>query len=338
MSYYLVMKNSIDRMSSKIENENTSDQIVAEKIFRELEDFENKGGMSNSSFEDFEKLLISINGISRNKDDLDFMDAPNSEVIGKYRPPKIEDRRVIFNNLFLDLEKIEDADYRAALAFYTIGLAHAFADGNGRTSRIMYGFLKNGISDNIVGRIGHDGDYGQNSSGRPMEHPDLMAHEDATMEANKELLREIFNDDISRVSVNDIIYNDLIKNRIDQGDYNDPIRRAFITHCDFFESWLDQDTDFNTAIAVWDRFLNKNRDKTNIREVVYGKIIDIDADEVSKYIEEDDLKFIGYVYDDIKIQKMKILNDFFVSPDKYKRPDGQTVADYLVKRNNSVDL
>ena len=315
------MKNNIDRMSSKIENENTSDRIVAEKIFRELEDFENKGGMSNSSFEDFEKLLIRINGISRNKDDLDFMDAPNSEVIGKYRPPKIE-----------------DTDYRAALAFYMIGLAHAFADGNGRTSRIMYGFLKNGISDDIVGRIGHDGDYGQNSSGRPMEHPDLMAHEDATMEANKELLREIFNDDISRISMNDIVYNDLIKNRIDQGDYNDPIRRAFITNCDVFESWLDQDTDFNTAIAVWDRFSNKNRGKTNIREFSYGKVIDIDPDEVSKNIDEDDLEFIGYVYDDIKIQKMKILNDFFVSPEKYKRPDGQTVADYLIKRNNKVNL
>lgn len=98
--------------------------------------------MSNSSFEDFEKLLISINGISRNKDDLDFMDAPNSEVVGNYRPPKIEDRRVIFNNLFLDLEKIEDADYRAVLAFYTIGLSHAFADGNGRTSRIIVWLLE----------------------------------------------------------------------------------------------------------------------------------------------------------------------------------------------------
>lgn len=122
--------------------------------------------------EKFIELLNGLNGILRNKEKTDWrMDGDSVEVSGvflpsEYIPPRQEDKASLFDEL-LAAAKEMNADGRdrediALLLGSTINAIHAYANGNGRTSRFVYLLAKDGYSaKNKEGVAKTLGEYGR---------------------------------------------------------------------------------------------------------------------------------------------------------------------------------
>lgn len=106
--------------------------------------------------EKFIELLNGLNGILRGKEKTDWnMDGNSVEVSGvllpsEYIPPRQEDKESLFNELLAAAKEMNangrDRKDIALLLGATINAIHAYANGNGRTSRFAYLLTKDGYS------------------------------------------------------------------------------------------------------------------------------------------------------------------------------------------------
>lgn len=105
---------------------------------------------------EFIGILNGVNGILRGKEKMDWsMDGDGVEISGalqpsEYIPPRQEDKESILGELVVTAKQMSregrSLEDIALLLGITINATHAYADGNGRTSRFVYFLTKEGYS------------------------------------------------------------------------------------------------------------------------------------------------------------------------------------------------
>lgn len=91
------------------------------------------------------QIVTTLNRFLRNKE--------NEEVIvdnmfaGELAAPPSIIRNIIIANYLKTLKELNDNKLRAELTYYTFINLHLFEDGNGRTSRLLYGLISGEIED-----------------------------------------------------------------------------------------------------------------------------------------------------------------------------------------------
>ncbi len=107
--------------------------------------------LRNLDFTAFRDFLIRINGISRGismkERGIDGKDVVlDAGPWGVQATPEFEDKEELLKEIYEQAQKIEDTKDSALLLGASIGAIHPFADGNGRTSRLIFALLHDGYS------------------------------------------------------------------------------------------------------------------------------------------------------------------------------------------------
>lgn len=104
-----------------------------------------EGKIEKPSFEEFENFLIRINGIARDipikERALDGKDVKLSGFIGDALVPRHEDKEGLLKYAYDNSGRIDRDDVKYLIPA-VINAVHFFADGNGRTSRVVYKLLE----------------------------------------------------------------------------------------------------------------------------------------------------------------------------------------------------
>lgn len=124
------------------------DKINTEEVFGDEE--KRKEYIKNLDFDDFKDLLIRVNGIVR---DIPItkrkFNGTNVKLMGAggyvgYVPPFHEDKEPLLKEAFTKAKGSGDIKNTALLISVAVNAIHPFADGNGRTSRLVYRLIGEG--------------------------------------------------------------------------------------------------------------------------------------------------------------------------------------------------
>lgn len=143
---------------NKIANENAKTTQLMDRIHAEII-FEtpsmSKDYLNSINYHDFKKLLCLINGLERDiskpNRNLDgngviksIKSDDDSDGITVYLPPESSIREALLEESFDLCKKIDDPEAAGLALGMSIVAIHPFQDGNGRTSRLVYGLLSHG--------------------------------------------------------------------------------------------------------------------------------------------------------------------------------------------------
>jgi hypothetical protein len=168
--------------------------------FTEMRESDNRfeNFMQNLSYEDFKSYLIKLNGIVREKAIKDQLIDGNDVSISldggiAYLPPEPEKKEEYLNKTFKAIKNITNNKDRATLAYYSLDALHLFADGNGRTSRLIYELLLgNDLSDENIKTLTHHEDINTkvSSKGRQEFEKKLLKPEAAFYLVNRNVAEQ----------------------------------------------------------------------------------------------------------------------------------------------------
>lgn len=127
------------------------------------------------NYDQFESFLNRANGLCRsipssrrNMDGRGHIEE-QSEVLGwsrlVYTPPQRADRRPLLQEAFEKAQETKDLERVATMLGLIINIVHPYEDGNGRTSRLLYGLLSHGY-DGSADDKQYFNDLLQNTEGR----------------------------------------------------------------------------------------------------------------------------------------------------------------------------
>lgn len=91
------------------------------------------------------KLTTYLNRLLRNKENENVI--TENMFVGELASPPSIIRETIIENYLDTLKKLNNNKLRAELTYYTFINLHMFSDGNGRTSRLLYGLITGEIED-----------------------------------------------------------------------------------------------------------------------------------------------------------------------------------------------
>jgi hypothetical protein len=118
---------------------------------------EKRSFISGITLEDFETILNGVNGILRGKPKAGWVaDGENVRVDGgvdsPYVPPVMEDRQELLGEVLQAAQRLNAADASlediALLVSINLNALHLYADGNGRTARMVYVLLSQNYNEN----------------------------------------------------------------------------------------------------------------------------------------------------------------------------------------------
>jgi len=125
--------------------------------------------LKQTSYDSFSKLIDTINGYSRGLPEEQFgkdaqqgirlMSKEAGFQLVSWEPPALEDRDILLREAFEAAKLIEDNETAATLLGLSLGAIHPYADGNKRTSRMIYSLLTHGYDrseedNNYYDRVG----------------------------------------------------------------------------------------------------------------------------------------------------------------------------------------
>lgn len=99
--------------------------------------------IQNLTADDVMHIVVSLNKMLRNKENEEVLS--DAMIVGDLTAPTSDIRNDIIQNLLDTIKEIKDNKLRAELVYYTFVDLHMFSDGNGRTSRLLYGLLNGEI-------------------------------------------------------------------------------------------------------------------------------------------------------------------------------------------------
>jgi hypothetical protein len=210
---------SISQIVSKESVENTTE--TGKKIFEFLDrtkflnirksDSEFDEWIQSLGYEDFTVYLTRINGILREVPiHQRSIDGKSVEISSgyfldetSYLPPTEINKGILMHTAFDALKSIPDNKDRALLMYYTIQAIHPYADGNGRTGRLLHELLseegKELNEEKLSLLLDHDkvGKTGI-GSGREKFAEEVMDPNSAYYFVNREIAKDIFGDDFMK--------------------------------------------------------------------------------------------------------------------------------------------
>ncbi len=122
-----------------------------------------KDGESRTSFiaslseQEFTDLLNGINGVLRGKDKADWKMDGGEVMLGSFTeehfPPREQDKPTLLHEAYSAAKRMNELgrslEDTALLVSASVNDIHAYADGNGRTSRLVYTLLTRGYNDEV---------------------------------------------------------------------------------------------------------------------------------------------------------------------------------------------
>jgi len=274
-----------------------------------------KSGIGNDflekpSFEEFRDFLIRINGILRdipiNKRDTDgktvYMSGFDEALM-----PKHDDKEGILREAYDSLDKIKLGD-ESYLLPAVVNAVHMFADGNGRTSRVLHTLLesksKEEFTENLKLAVGEYGRHNVENInpgivGTDIEKIVLMKHGIKFEEG--EAFVPIFPEGFSLLfSSVDVVTTVKAKQFMD-------FRRIDQAYC---------------FIAAYEFLKEKGLLDNVLLEIPSGKTLS--PLKMEQLLTETDWGEIIERYYNLKKEHVEILIDSFIDPDSYKSLDGET--------------
>ena len=297
-----------------IDDYEQSDEAVLEKIKNEVigECF-NIGDMD---YEEFSGKLKMINSFSRGMSSaLDYYDASDDVNVDGNFNIKSEHRDNVYRSLLESVQKLPNNE-AAALMFYGINKIHGFADGNGRTSRVVSDIIMNNgiLSGNNV--IGHNGDLGKSSSSRINRY---LIDFDKWDNVAEYFLRKLFDNDTTRLGF--IYDNDYNTSELPKRSYSGTVSNI--------------EPDYGHALYLNNPNSWKKTTLSSGRNIIkfHGSLNDY-TDEDKERIED--------LQSGVKIAKLQIIEDLFIYPEKFENiiDNGVEISikDYLMKNSEFIEL
>lgn len=301
--------------------ENRDEQ--ADKVFRFLEkthaseifdtEEHKRDYIRNLSYEDFEDLLVRINGLLREKPIHDReMDGSGVGLKGaydrEYISPQQKDKPELLNQVLQAVKKMnekgEDLNDIAIVLSSVLNAIHSFKDGNGRTSRLVYQLLSKDFNNERMGEIESAlSNYGRYQTDDI--NPGLIQDEiDDLIKSELGLKRGNRDDIVGTWDKHKVKFSDNIDKKI----------------VDRFTEILRED-DLYLALAVY-KFLQGKPDKERYI-VKYPQWSRISADEFSENATENDINAVLDIYADLKKEYVEKLIDALANPDKEEYQIGE---------------
>ena len=297
------------------------------------------------------KYLRMLNGMLRGVGAKD-RGVRNNVRVGEHMAPARDVQGAILSDTVEALKDIKDNHHRATLAYFTVNNLHLFADGNGRTSRAVYELFDNPNFDLGSDDFTHKTDSA-NESGN---HGNFEAkHQIRSTNKAYEIARYIMIDKMAK--------EDKLDKRI-----NEMPSKIEIIFAETPDVYLTDDAEQNLtsqekhainsafhdgdiALLTLCRML---KHKGTSDEVIEKSIQEAHGKPyIAIEITKNDFDtgqpntaamhtFEGWTADDyrtflkgfkaVQINSQRTLNDIFKNPERYKRNDGKTWADWLSHR------
>ena len=322
----------MERRKHFVENGEKLSQKVANNLCEYSQEIDEKGGLENLSFEEFKKSLVEINALSRHiKPENHFFDAKPTMNVGNNESAILpEFRERAFEEVFRATSKIENPLYRAAFLKYSINGIHAFEDGNGRTSRVVFSFLTGDFSKNSFEKLlGRGDDFSQNSYAERSANFENLKDENEVFDiVRAEILSDVFEEKIFKIGRHSQFYeSDIFRDFKDNYENGLLKFNRILPDVDDippYKEWLSYDPDFIATLVCFDKIKKGGQNlKIKAGEVIYN------GDAMGREYSTEDLAEIYDEFEQIKLRKIRVLADIFANPDNHTRGE-QRIAEYLV--------
>lgn len=325
--------------------------------FLELRKDENRfdDWIKEVSYEDFSKYLVRLNGILRgipiknrhiDGENVEILSPTPGESLTRYLPPESEKKDELMEKTFNSIKNIPDNNDRALLMYYVIQAIHPFADGNGRTGRLIYEIISDGgkniTRENISKLLDHNesGDNGL-GEGRDIFSNKILEPNKAYYYINREVAKQIFNEDLleecgrlvaSGLFVGSGYLPENIKDELSEQEIK--LAKKIIGEADV------QNFSFRSLILVKlliEKGVLQNYQEQEevflgeehgvISEDIGKKMLIFDAEKFIDEFTKDDVKRLIEIHRTIKTKFMENMIDIFVNPEEHqiKNEQGESI-------------
>ena len=307
--------------------------------------------LQSLSYEDYKDDITRLNGILRGKPikgrSIDGKGVEVSlnmagESFTSYLPPSAEDKGDMLRESFDAIKNIPDNNSRGLLAYYSIQAIHPYADGNGRTGRLVYNLFsekgKQLTQERLSELLDHE-DQGETAVGKGREvfAEEVLEPNKAYSFINREVAKNFLGDDFTK-EYGSIYYSgdlgagsipsgldvskedaDLAVKIMGEGEVGQFPFRGLAIYKLLQENGKLADCQYQLSVPT----------KGGLPEDAGKKILGIDAEKFEANVTAEDVKRLIEIHKNLKKEFIKTMIDIFEHPDHHKTQiEGN---DYLIK-------
>ncbi len=293
--------------------------------------------LQKTSYDEYKTYLTRLNGILReipiHQRSIDGEDVEISFGVGQetlYIPPDENQKDPLMKEVFEAIKQISSNKDRALLVYYTIQAIHPYADGNGRTGRLLYELIsedgKNITEERLSQLLDHDNSSKQSvGNGRIDFTEKVTPPEMAYYWINRELAKEMLGEDFLK-EYGSINYSGPIGVANVPSELNIPPSEKQLAEKIISEAGVGRFAFRSLAIVKLLQENNKlEKCRYEIKPTVKGattedngkKVFGIDDEKFEASLNEEDVKRLIEIHKDMKRKFMKTMVDIFTQPDKH---------------------
>ncbi len=309
--------------------------------------------LQNLSYEDYTNYLTRLNGILRevpiknravDGDGVEVSFGITGDI--SYLPPATEQKDSLMRENFDALKQIPNNEDRALLTYYALQAIHPYADGNGRTGRLLYEIIsedgKELTEEKLSELLDHDKEgHGGTGKGRDVFAEKVLDANSAYYYINREVAKEVLGEDF--VQENGSIFvaaavgvgfvSETVKQKLPPKEsalVEKILGEGNVSHFPFRGIVLAKLIQEKPELG---KYLYQATFKLDeMRAVVpddYGKKpFAIDGEEIMPNLTEDDARRLIEIHKEVKTKFIESMIDIFTNPEnhKIKTKEGESVA------------